>query len=215
MYINCKQFINATYEPKIYNLSDHLIQALDIYFISEDADYYNKTLEPITYGTNIGLSKFVVRINDIEYPITKGQPGEGPLNPIIYKPSVALSKVKFRNSSGEIFATAFAGMDIEISEGVYDDSWERNTNMAITPSDYITISIIENEQNVDFKKLYGYGAGTSNEDHDRCPYSGYRADLLIGYGGYGYDQLIAKMQLVIEESSVNRNNFTYLYNEES
>ena len=212
MYLNCSQFVNVTYIPPVLNLSDHLVQALDIYFISEDADYYYKSLEPITEGTNAGLSKFSIKIDGNIYPIKKDSPGESPLNPIVYKKDNTISRVNFKNKQGIIFASAFAGIDIE-EDGFTFDDWERNTNF--NAEDFITIEIIENEPPVDFKKLYGYGAGRTVEDPDRCPYSGYRDDLLIGYGGYGFDQLVAKMQIVIEESSINRKNFSYLYNGEA
>jgi len=215
MYINCSEFLNTSVNPKICNLSSHLMQAIDIYFISDSAHFYNNALDL----SSSGLHKYTLWINNTPYPIRRGYPGEGPLNPIVYTIPANLSKVNFININDEIFASAFAGINVDRGDVTPDDTWDRNTN--IDANDYINIKIVNNDSDIRLDKNYGYGQGvntSAEEDPLWCPYGGFRdddddgeVDFKIGYGGYGYDETLSMLQLVIEESVVIRKNFSYLY----
>lgn len=190
MRINCREFLGTKSKLRIYNLNPWVLSAVDIYYIGEDASSTEDLLTP----NSDNEAKFNLVIDGNIYPITKGAPGEGPKNPIVYKKSIVQSKIKISNKEDAIF-TGIGGSNNSDVLG----EWVAGTNLDEI-DDSILIEIDINSLPIKASKLYGYGA---------IGYGTYVDNKVISYGGYDDNFIINGGTIVVEISSKSEYNMLY------
>lgn len=192
MYINSKEILYTNSPINIYNISNHMVYALDIYIVCKSATLLSEILTP-DVSLPVGGSNASLMIDGVEFKLKFGYPGESALNPITYIKDASIAKYIIRNNSTYIpEATSFVGSYL-------DGTWEQGTN--ISNADYVNISFVQNYTYGKYKETTGYGLYKYGEENTK----------VIGYGGVVLGKAETDLYVIVEESKVINKDLLYYY----
>ena len=189
MFINYLESFDTEKTVNVFNTSDHMFSAVDIYIYSIDFSLMDEILTPKEDGT----SKFNLIIDNIIFPLKYGNVGESPLNPIVYVKDESICKYLISDPTQTSKTTYIVGPSSNLVDA---KEWEQSTN--ISNNDLITLKV-DLVGSKYYGALYGYGIDMY----------GYNANNIIGYGGVDKKSILTELNIVIEESQIYKKSELY------
>jgi hypothetical protein len=192
MYINSKKIEYTSVPVDLYNISNHMVYALDIYIVCQSATLLSEILTPDISLPVDGANSSLL-IDGIEFKLKYGSPGESALNPITYIKNSNIAKYIIRdNINYNPEATSFVGSYL-------DGTWEQGTNIA--NNDSISLLFAQNYTYGKYKETTGYGNYKYGEEDSK----------IIGFGGVVLGKAETDLYIVVEESKVINKDLLYYY----